>query len=251
MKRIIFSIAALLLIGISGYSQELTGKQVIEKADALQRGETNEGEMSMTIIRPKWERTINMKSWSKGTEYSMTYITSPVKDKGQVFLKRKSEMWNWVPTINRMIKLPPSMMSQGWMGSDYSNDDILKESSIVVDYIHKIVGNDIIEGLECYKIELIPKEDAAVVWGKIITNIDTTTYTSNKDTFYDEDGEEVRYFLYDKVKKIGKYYTPTVWRIQSVDKKEKYTEIILEDIKYDTEISKEYFKKSALKRFSR
>jgi len=138
MKKLILSTIALMLISISDFSQDLTAKQIIVKADALQRGETNKGEMSMTIIRPKWQRTIKMKMWSKGTDYSMTYITSPAKDKGQVFLKRKNEMWNWVPTISRMLKLPPSMMSQGWMGSDYSNDDILKESSIVVDYTNLI-----------------------------------------------------------------------------------------------------------------
>ena len=138
MKKLILSTIALMLISISDFSQDLTAKQIIVRADALQRGETNKGEMSMTIIRPKWQRTIKMKMWSKGTDYSMTYITSPAKDKGQVFLKRKNEMWNWVPTISRMIKLPPSMMSQGWMGSDYSNDDILKESSIVVDYTNLI-----------------------------------------------------------------------------------------------------------------
>jgi outer membrane lipoprotein-sorting protein len=177
MKKTITIFTLLLLIGNPiAFSQQLTAKQIIEKADNLQRGKTSFSTFSMTIVRPKWSRTIEMKNWSKGRDFAMTYITAPAKDKGQVFLKRKTEMWNWVPSISRMIKIPPSMMSQGWMGSDYTNDDILKESSIVVDYNQKIVGEEKINGTDCYKIELIPKEEAAVVWGKVIKWISKKEY---------------------------------------------------------------------------
>ena len=248
MKKIILSIAITLLISIVGYSQELTGKQVIEKADELQRGETNEGEMSMTIIRPKWERTITMKSWSKGTEYSMTYITSPVKDKGQVFLKRKSEMWNWVPTINRMIKLPPSMMSQGWMGSDYSNDDILKESSIVVDYNHKIVGNDIIEGLECYKIELIPKEDAAVVWGKVYKWISKNEFWQLKTEYFDEDDELIRTEIASEIKQFSDRKLPSKLEIIPADKPNQRTVVNIISSKFNVKLDDGFFSQQNMKR---
>jgi len=248
MKKIILSIAITLSISIVGYSQELTGKQVIEKADELQRGETNEGEMSMTIIRPKWERTITMKSWSKGTEYSMTYITSPVKDKGQVFLKRKSEMWNWVPTINRMIKLPPSMMSQGWMGSDYSNDDILKESSIVVDYNHKIVGNDIIEGLECYKIELIPKEDAAVVWGKVYKWISKNEFWQLKTEYFDEDDELIRTEIASEIKQFSDRKLPSKLEIIPADKPNQRTVVNIISSKFNVKLDDGFFSQQNMKR---
>src|SRR5665647_27997 len=122
--------------------------------------------MSMTIVRPTWQRTVEFKNWSLGREYALTLITIPAKDAGQTFLKRGSEMWSWNPSISRLIKLPPSMMSQGWMGSDYTNDDILKESSIVNDYTHEIVGNETIAGRECYKIMMKAKENSSVVWGK-------------------------------------------------------------------------------------
>ncbi len=248
MKIIILSIALTLSISIAGYSQELTGKQVIEKADALQRGETNEGEMSMTIIRPKWERTITMKSWSKGTEYSMTYITSPVKDKGQVFLKRKSEMWNWVPTINRMIKLPPSMMSQGWMGSDYSNDDILKESSIVVDYNHKIVGDDIIAGLECYKIELIPKEDAAVVWGKVYKWISKNEFWQLKTEYYDEDDDLIRTEIASEIKQFSDRKLPSKLEIIPADKPNQRTVVNIISSKFNVKLDDGFFSQQNMKR---
>ena len=248
MKKISLSIAVIVLMSIAGFSQELTGKQVVEKADALQRGETNEGVMSMTIIRPKWERTITMKNWSKGTDYSMTYITSPVKDKGQVFLKRKSEMWNWVPTINRMIKLPPSMMSQGWMGSDYSNDDILKESSIVVDYTHKIIGNETVENLDCYKIELTPKEDAAVVWGKVLKWISKKEFWQIKTEYYDEDDELIRTELASEIKQFSDRKLPSKLEIIPADKPNQRTVVNIISSKYNVKLDDGFFSQQNMKR---
>ncbi len=248
MKKISLSIAVIVLMSIAGFSQELTGKQVVEKADALQRGETNEGVMSMTIIRPKWERTITMKNWSKGTDYSMTYITSPVKDKGQVFLKRKSEMWNWVPTINRMIKLPPSMMSQGWMGSDYSNDDILKESSIVVDYTHKIIGNETVENLDCYKIELTPKEDAAVVWGKVLKWISKKEFWQMKTEYYDEDDELIRTELASEIKQFSDRKLPSKLEILPADKPNQRTVVNIISSKYNVKLDDGFFSQQNMKR---
>jgi len=189
MKKIILSLVAFLSISASVFSQDLTAKQIIVKADDLQRGKTNKGEMSMTIIRPKWSRTIKMKMWSIGHDYSMTYITSPAKDKGQVFLKRKNEMWNWVPTISRMIKIPPSMMLQNWMGSNITNDDMVRQSSIADDYDAKIIGEETHDGILCYKIELTPKEDATVVWGKVIKLISKKEFWQLKTEYFDEDNE--------------------------------------------------------------
>lgn len=248
MKKFTSIFTAFILIGISGFAQDLTAIQIIEKADQLQRGETNEGEMSMTIVRPKWERTITMKSWSKGTKYSMTYITSPVKDKGQVFLKRNSEMWNWVPTINRMIKLPPSMMSQGWMGSDYSNDDILKESSIVVDYTHKIIGEGNVDGIACYKLELIPKEDAAVVWGKVMKWISKDEFWQLITEYYDEDDELIRTEIASEVKQFGDRKLPSKIEIIPADKPEQKTVIKVISSKFGVKLDEGFFSQQNMKR---
>lgn len=222
-------------------------QDIIKKLDENMRGENVTMVMTMRVVSLSHERTMKMQSFSEGTKKSFTKILYPPKDRGITFLSLDKEMWQYVPKIERIIKIPPSMMLQNWMGSDITNDDMVKQSSIVEDYDAKIIKK--VDSI--VTIELIPKEDAAVVWGKIIINIDTTTYTSKKDIFYDEDGEEVRYFIYDKVKKFGKYYIPTYWRVQASDKKDNFTEIILEEIEYDTKISQQYFKKSALKRFSR
>jgi len=140
---------------INAQSQTLSAKEIVKKADDKMRGLTSQGEMTMTIMRPSWSRTVTMKSWQKGSDYALVLITSPAKDKGQVFLKIKTEMWNWVPSIEKMIKIPPSMMMQSWMGSDFTNDDLVRESSLVKDYTHKLLGKEVVREKMCYKIELI------------------------------------------------------------------------------------------------
>jgi len=249
MKKTITIFTLLLLIGNPiAFSQQLTAKQIIEKADNLQRGETSFSTLSMTIVRPKWTRTIEMKNWSKGRDYAMTYITAPAKDKGQVFLKRKSEMWNWVPSISRMIKIPPSMMSQGWMGSDYTNDDILKESSIVVDYNQKIIDEEKINGIDCYKIELIPKEEAAVVWGKVIKWISKKEFWQLKTEYFDEDNELIRTELASEVKQFSDRKLPSKLEIIPAEKPGHKTEVIIKSARYNLKLDDGFFSQQNMKR---
>lgn len=222
-------------------------RDIIKKLDENMRGENIYMQISMKIVSMNHERMMKIQSYSQGTKKSFVKIIYPPKDEGITFLSLDNQMWQYVPKIERIIKIPPSMMLQKWMGSDITNDDMVKQSSIVEDYDPKIIKK---EG-SVVTIELTPKKDAAVVWGKIVTNIDILTYTSNKNIFYDENGNEVRFFIYEKVKKFGKYYIPTYWRIQSSDKQDRYTEIILQEVEYDGNISDDYFTKSALKRFSK
>jgi outer membrane lipoprotein-sorting protein len=168
-----------------------------------------------------------METWAKGKDKSFVKITYPPRDKGITFLSLDNEMWNYVPKIERTIKIPPSMMLQNWMGSDISNDDMVKQSSITDDYNAKILKKD----GHIVTIELSAKEDAPVVWGKIISKIDTRYYVSLKDVFYDEYGEKIRFFKYEDIKKFGKYYMPTIWKIQPVDKKNNLTTMRVEDVK--------------------
>ncbi len=200
--KVLKSIILLFVILFSltpAFGQDAT--EIVRKADEKWNGEkSSQGTMTMTIVRPTWERTVQFKIWTLGRDYSMTLITAPAKEKGQAFLKRETEMWNWMPSISRMIKFPPSMMADGWMGSDYTNDDILKESSMVVDFTHKIVGSEVIDGWDCWKIEMLPKEDAAVVWGKIIKWISKDEYLMMKSEYYDEDDYLVKTELGTDVK---------------------------------------------------
>ncbi|HIF14672.1 MAG TPA: outer membrane lipoprotein-sorting protein, partial [Bacteroidetes bacterium] len=181
----------LCLLSLSFFSSAQTATEIITKADEKMRGKSSYSEMKITTVRPKWQKEMTLKTWTKGSDYSVSLVMSPAKEKGSVFLKRENEVWNYLPTLERTIKLPPSMMMQSWMGTDLTNDDLIKQSSTVVDYTHKILGEENVEGLPCWKLELIPKEEAAVVWGKIISWIDKADYMQMKSEFYDEDDELV------------------------------------------------------------
>ncbi|WP_345977953.1 outer membrane lipoprotein-sorting protein [Sulfurimonas sp. HSL3-7] len=242
MKKALF---VLLLSAVALMGDE--AHDIMKKIDNNIRGQNIYLQMKMTITSMGHTRTMKIQTWAKGTKKSFVKTIYPPKDKGITFLSLDNQMWQYVPKIERIIKIPPSMMLQNWMGSDITNDDMVKQSSIVDDYDPRILDK---EGT-VVTMELTPKEDAAVVWGKIISYIDTTTYTSQKDIFYDEDGKEVRIFYYENVKKYGPYYMPTYWKLQPVDKPNNRTEIFLEEVKYDSDISEQYFQKSALKRFSR
>ena len=162
--------------------------EIVREAEERRRGiKSSSGELTMKIIRPKWSREMGLKIWTKGEDFSLILVTSPARDEGTTNLKRIKEVWSWVPRIERTIKLPPSMMSQSWMGSDFKNEDLVRENSIITEFSHKILGSETLMDRESYKIELIPKEDAAVVWGKIILWIDAQDYIQLKAEYYDEE----------------------------------------------------------------
>jgi outer membrane lipoprotein-sorting protein len=230
-------------------SQDLSATEIVRKADDKFNGEKSSySMMSMKIIRPEWQRTIEFKSWTLGKDYALTLITAPAKEAGQTFLKRGSEMWSWNPSIARLIKLPPSMMSQGWMGSDYTNDDILKESSIVTDYIHEIVGEENIDGRPCYKIKMTARENAAIVWGKQIQWIDMKEFLVLKAELYDEDGYLVRTEIGSGIKIMdGRTITS---RIELIPEEEPENKTILQiqEIKFNMPVEESYFSQQNMKR---
>lgn len=246
LKKGIFLIAVLL---IGSGLQAQSAKDIVKRADDKMRGETSGFmTMSMKIIRPSWERTIEFKSWSKGTENSMVLITAPAKEKGQSFLKVGREMWSWNPTINRTIKLPPSMLSQGWMGSDYTNDDMINQRSIVVDYSHEFSGEETIENRSCYIIELIPKEDAPVVWGKIVFWISKKDAMILKAEYYDEEEYLVKTELGKGIKNMDGRVIPTVYEIIPAEEEEQRTVVTLKTIQFNAPIEDSFFSIQNMKR---
>ncbi|HED06890.1 MAG TPA: outer membrane lipoprotein-sorting protein [Ignavibacteria bacterium] len=222
--------------------------QIVRKANDLVMGKTSISLSKMTIIRPGWSREVTIKMWSKGNDYYMILITAPAREKGQVFLKRKNELWNWMPSIGRMIKIPPSMMMQSWMGSDFTNDDLLKESSIVNDYVHKIIGSEKVDGYDSYKIKLTPKPNAAVVWGKILMWVSKKGYYELKIEFYDETGTLINKQLGSEIKKMGDRTLPTKLTMIPMDKKGNKTILKMIDVVFNKPISNGFFSKRNMKR---
>jgi outer membrane lipoprotein-sorting protein len=189
-----------------------------------------------------------MKSWSKGNDYSLTLVTAPARDKGTAFLKRDQEIWNWQPTIDRVIKMPPSMMMQSWMGSDLKNDDLVRESSIVEDYSHRLLGEESVEGLTCYKIELIPQEDAPVVWGKVISWIDKSDFMQLKTEFYDEDDYLVNTIYGKAVKTMDGKKLPSVMEVVPAEEEGHKTILEYVSLEFDDPIPTSFFSIQNMKR---
>jgi outer membrane lipoprotein-sorting protein len=245
MKTIITTFA-LSLFGFISLGQNV--EEIIRKADEKFRGESSRGQTTMIIERPNWSREISMKTWSLGNDYSMIYITTPAKERGQVFLKRENEMWNWVPTIERMIKIPPSMMMQSWMGSDFTNDDLVRESSLEKDYTHKLLGEETIQEYECYKIELVPKPDAPVVWGKILMWVSKNEYHWLKAEYYDEDENLVNIEILSEIKTMDDREMPTRMEMIPAEKEGYKTVLIFDEIEFNVDLDESFFSQQNMRR---
>jgi len=222
--------------------------QIIKRADEHLRGASQKAEMSIEVQRPKWSRTMDIKAWSLGNDYSFILIDAPARDKGTVFLKRQKEIWNWQPKIEKVIKLPPSMMMQSWMGSDFTNDDLVKESSILLDYTHEIIGDTLILDRACYTIQLTPKPEAAVVWGKIITFIDKNDFLQLGSEFYDEDGYLINKMEASEIKSFGNKILPSKMIMTPVEEEGQTTILRYKSIEYNIDIDEAFFNKQNMKR---
>jgi len=244
---LLFILAAIISLDFSSFAQDLSAREIVKRANDKANGNTSQGTMKMTIVRPDWSREVTMKSWSKGTEYYLIYITEPVRDKGQVFMKRGQDMWNWMPSINRMIKLPPSMMGQSWMGSDFTNDDLVRMNSIIDDFTHQITGSEKIEGYDCYIIELIPKPEAAVVWGKIKLWISKEDYFELKGEYFDEDGQIVNEMTSSNIRQMGDRRLPSRMVMVPVDKPGNQTILEMIDVVFNKPIEDDFFSQQNMK----
>ncbi len=222
-------------------AQELTGREILGRVERLLWGRTSQGLSEMTIITPRWQRTLLMRIWMERPDKTFVRILSPAKEAGIGSLRIKSEMWNYLPNIERVIKVPPSMMLQPWMGSDFTNDDLVKESSIVNDYTHAILGIEEMEGAQVYKIEAIPKPDAPVVWGKLIYWVRKKDLIPLKQDFYNERGEIIKVMTFTDIRQMGGRIIPTRWEMRSMKKEGNVTIVVLKEMVFDKPINQEIF----------
>jgi outer membrane lipoprotein-sorting protein len=244
--RILKLFIMFLLLPVVLTAQE--AREIVKRADEKFRGVSSQGEMTMIIQRPSWSRTISMKCWTLGNDFSMIYITSPAKEKGQVYLKRTSEMWNYVPSIERMIKIPPSMMLQSWMGSDFTNDDLVRKSSFEKDYLHSMQGEEKLLGYNCYIIRLLPKKDAPVVWGKIMMWISREDYFWLKGEYYDEEGSLVNTEILSEIRQMDDRRMPTKLEMIPAGKQGQKTILTFDVLRFNIDIEESFFTQLNMKK---
>jgi outer membrane lipoprotein-sorting protein len=229
------------LFFVSTVSRAQNALEIVRKADDLMRGKSSYALITMTIVKPDWQRTMTMKAWSLEPEYALIYVTEPARDKGTVTLKRRNEVWNWLPSVQKVIKIPPSMMLQSWMGSDFTNDDLVRASSIVKDYTHTVLGRELYDGVECYKIQLIPKPEAGVVWAKVLVWISSGDFLELKTEYYDEDGRLVKSFLGSKVKRFGDRRLPSHWEMIPYNSPGDKTILDYNELAFNIRITADFF----------
>lgn len=222
-------------------------KEIVRKSDELIRSKSSYSEISMKIIKPDWSREVQMKVWAIEPDFALVLLTAPARDKGNVTLKRKKEVWNYIPTIRRLIKIPPSMMLQDWMGSDFTNDDLVRQSSIVTDYDQKIEAREKVQGYECYKIEMIPRPEAGVVWGKVILWISIEGFMQMQAKYYDEDDILIKTMTGSNVQKLGGRVFPAHWEMAPINKPGQKTVMDYHTIEFNKKLNPRFFSQQNMK----
>jgi len=224
MPRIVIALALSLFIVLAALpaGAEPDAAQVVKSAFDHMRGKASVSTCTMTIHRPDWQREMEIKAWTKGQTDSVFFISAPPKDAGNGTLKKGQEMWLYNPKVNRVIKLPPSMMAQAWMGSDFSNNDLAKTDSILKDYTHKITGTATVDGKKVYLITSTPKPEAPVIWGLQKLKIREDHVFLQQD-FFDESKALVKSLAFLEIKTIDGRLYPTKWKMMEAGAKDKYT----------------------------
>jgi outer membrane lipoprotein-sorting protein len=239
---------ALLCLGAPAAAQEPNGRDILDKVEKLLWGRTVQGDYEMTIATPRWQRTLGLKVWMDRPKRSFVRIVSPAKEAGIGSLRIGAEMWNYLPNVERIVKIPPSMMLQPWMGSDFTNDDLVKESSILDDYSHKVLDGVQVDGEAVLQIEATPKPDAAVVWGRVVYWVRRADTMPLKQEFFSERGERVRVLSFSDVRKVGGRLMPTRWEMRTDAKPGNATTIVLKEAVFDQPVDDEVFSQRNLQK---
>jgi outer membrane lipoprotein-sorting protein len=239
LSKTIYILAAI-VVSTALFAFEHDVEDIIAKQDELYRSGNSYSKMEMHMVTPHWERTLELEVWSKGMDMTFILINSPKKEKGMATLRVENEMWNYLPKTDKIMKIPPSMMMSSWMGSDFTNDDLVKESSLKEDYRYKIIHPE--EALEdLIYVELIPKEETASVWGRIVISVRESDYLPVDERFFDEKGELMRIIDFKEITMLGGREIPTVMELIPLNKEGNKTVMRYSEAKFDIVLDDEVF----------
>ncbi len=252
-QRPLLMLMPVLLLSAASGSEDPA--EIIRKMELNMRGDASYNEMTMETVRPRYTREIALRSWRLGDDYSLIFITAPARDEGTAFLKRGREIWHYQPRIDRTIKMPPSMMSQSWMGSDFTNDDLVGAASLVDDYTHRLLGSETVDGHACYVIELIPEPENPIVYERVVYRVTREVEVTDEEgekvlkelnlpvrvDNYDERDELVNTIHFREIKEIGGRTIPTVMEMIPEDRENQKTVLTTHKAEFDIEISSDFF----------
>ncbi len=227
---------------------ELTARQILDRVDDLYRGESSHALMSMSVITKHWSRTLEMEMWSRGKKRSLARIRSPKKERGMATLRVDNDIWNYLPKVNRTIKVPSSMMGGSWMGSHFTNDDLVKESRMADDFTFKVTFRGKRAGKTIYEITCVPRKDAAVVWGKIVADVEKGSWLPTQMRYFDEDGKLARTMKFDRYMVAKGRKVPARMVIIPADRPRESTTVTYKKIEFDLKLPDSLFSKRSLRR---
>jgi len=214
---------------------------IVDCVDRIMRGESSQGISTMEVVTENWSRAMEMQMWSLGTEHALVRILSPHKDAGTATLKAGTEIWNYLPRVDRTIKIPASLMSAAWMGSHFTNDDLVKESRLIEDYEITLAYEGARDGVEVWEFDLVPRPEAPVVWGRIGYQVRKDDTMPVWARYYDEDGELVRTMTFFDYHELGGRLVPATMRVVPEDKPGEFTEVRYSELEFDIELDEEFF----------
>lgn len=251
MRRSVYILITLLSSSLySNKAAALDADKIIELSESRVRGKSTQALMTMTVKRPSYTRTLSIRSWSVGKERALVEILEPAKESGVSSLRVSQEMWNYLPKTDQVIRIPPSLMLQSWMGSDFTNDDLMKSSSISRDYRHRIVRRERTQGQDAILIECLPKKDAPVVWGKVHYWVRAKDYLPVKEKFFDDQNKWARTIYFSRFKKMDDRVVPTKMKVVVAGAPLESTVVSYQKILYDRKIPNSLFEREEVRRSS-
>ena len=221
---------------------EPTIEELLDATDDVNRGASSKSTITMQVKTKRYERTMTMDAWSRGEEDSLIRITAPAKDAGTTTLKVGDDMWNYIPKIDRTMKIPPGMMSGAWMGSHFSNDDLVKSNRLADEFTYET--ESVVDGV--YTIVCTAKPDAAVVWGKVVVKVREDKIPLEVG-YYDEDGELARKLTFSDVRELGGRTVPATMLLEPADRPGEFTKITTTAMDFDVKFDDRMFSLQALK----
>lgn len=237
LRLVVFS---LLLFSFNAQAQAPDAAALVKAAIDYWRDTSSYAVSEMTIHRPDWERRVSFRVWTRGDKHSLVRVIAPAKDAGNATLLVENDMWSFTPKINRVIKIPSSMMGQSWMGSDFSNGDLAKADDLIEFYTHRLLKTEKRDGHTHYQIESVPKETAPVVWGKEIVTV-RDDYVLLEHAFYDQQGTLVKMLTTQELKPMGGKTVATRQRMQKVDKPDEWTQVTAREVQFGLQIPANMF----------
>lgn len=223
-------------------------KEILRQIDDMWRGTSSHSVLTMQVKTANYTRDMRMEGWSQGKEKTLVRILAPLKEKGTATLKSGNDIYSYLPKTDRTIKLTSGMMMGSWMGSHFTNDDLVKDSRMEEDYEPSISFEGKRDGRDIIEFTLIPKPDAPVVWGKIVAIVLADGYMPVKYFYYDEDMNITRTMNFSRFEMLAGKIRPKVMKVVPADKPEEYTELVYENLELNISLEDEFFSLSNLKR---